>query len=57
VRFLVAGATGRFGAIADLLLARGHWVRAGARELDSPAADRLRELGAELCPHPEPVAG
>ena len=48
MRILVAGATGRFGAIAELLLARGHEVRAGARDLDSPAATRLRELGAEL---------
>jgi uncharacterized protein YbjT (DUF2867 family) len=48
VRILVAGATGRFGAIAELLLARGHEVRAGARDLDSPAAARLRELGAKL---------
>src|SRR4029453_572581 len=48
VRILVAGATGRFGAIAELLLARGHRVRAGARNLDSPRAERLRERGAEL---------
>jgi uncharacterized protein YbjT (DUF2867 family) len=46
VRVLVAGATGRFGRIAELLLERGHTVRAGARELDSPGALRLRELGA-----------
>jgi uncharacterized protein YbjT (DUF2867 family) len=45
---LVAGATGRFGSIAELLLARGHRVRAGARNLGSPRAARLRELGAEL---------
>jgi uncharacterized protein YbjT (DUF2867 family) len=48
VRVLVAGATGRFGQIAELLLERGHAVRAGARDLDSPAAARLGELGAEL---------
>jgi uncharacterized protein YbjT (DUF2867 family) len=48
VRVLVAGATGRFGGIAELLIARGHRVRAGARNLDSPTAIRLRELGAEL---------
>jgi uncharacterized protein YbjT (DUF2867 family) len=48
VRILVAGATGRYGAIAELLLARGHRVRAGARNLDSPRAERLRERGAEL---------
>jgi uncharacterized protein YbjT (DUF2867 family) len=48
VRVLVAGATGRFGSMVELLLARGHRVRAGARDLGSPAAARLRELGAEL---------
>jgi uncharacterized protein YbjT (DUF2867 family) len=48
VRILVAGATGRFGRIVDLLLERGHEVRAGARDLESPAGSRLRELGAEL---------
>jgi uncharacterized protein YbjT (DUF2867 family) len=40
------GATGRFGAIAESLLERGHRVRAGSRELNSPPAVRLRELGA-----------
>jgi uncharacterized protein YbjT (DUF2867 family) len=48
VRILVAGATGRFGRIAELLLERGHTVRAGARDLESPPAARLAELGAEL---------
>jgi uncharacterized protein YbjT (DUF2867 family) len=48
VRVLVAGATGRFGGISELLIARGHRVRAGVRNLDSPTAIRLRELGAEL---------
>jgi uncharacterized protein YbjT (DUF2867 family) len=48
VKVLVAGATGRFGAIAELLLARGHLVRAGVRDFGSPAAARWRELGAEL---------
>ncbi len=48
MRILVAGATGRFGQIAELLLERGHAVRAGARDLGSPAAARLSELGAEL---------
>jgi uncharacterized protein YbjT (DUF2867 family) len=48
VRILVAGATGRFGRTAELLLERGHTVRAGARDLESPAAARLAELGAEL---------
>jgi uncharacterized protein YbjT (DUF2867 family) len=46
VRVLVAGATGRFGRIAELLLQRGHSVRVGARDLDTPGAVRLRELGA-----------
>jgi uncharacterized protein YbjT (DUF2867 family) len=50
VRVLVAGATGRFGRIAELLLARGHTVRAGARDLESPEAAGLAELGAELVP-------
>jgi uncharacterized protein YbjT (DUF2867 family) len=50
MRVLVAGATGRFGRIAELLLERGHAVRAGARDLSSPAAARLAELGAELVP-------
>ena len=43
---LVMGATGRFGAIAQRLLERGHRVRAGARDLDAPGTVRLRELGA-----------
>jgi uncharacterized protein YbjT (DUF2867 family) len=47
VRVLVLGATGRFGGIAELLLERGHAVRAATRDLGSPAAARLRELGAE----------
>jgi uncharacterized protein YbjT (DUF2867 family) len=48
VRVLVAGATGRFGGIIERLLERGHSVRAGARDLNSPGAARLIELGAEL---------
>src|SRR5262245_32600695 len=44
----VAGATGRFGAIVELLLERGHTVRAMTRDPGSPAAGLLRELGAEL---------
>jgi uncharacterized protein YbjT (DUF2867 family) len=47
-RVLVAGATGRFGRITDLLLARGHAVRAAARNPASPAAARLAALGAEV---------
>jgi uncharacterized protein YbjT (DUF2867 family) len=47
-RVLVAGATGRLGAIVDVLLGRGHAVRAMTRTVDSPAAARLRELGAEV---------
>jgi uncharacterized protein YbjT (DUF2867 family) len=46
VKVLVAGATGRFGGIAEILLERGHSVRAGVRDLNSPGAIRLRELGA-----------
>jgi uncharacterized protein YbjT (DUF2867 family) len=45
---LVAGATGRLGIVVELLLARGHAVRAMTRELDSPAAQRLRVIGAEV---------
>jgi uncharacterized protein YbjT (DUF2867 family) len=45
-RVLVIGATGRFGAISERLLERGHRVRAGARDLDAPGSIRLRELGA-----------
>jgi uncharacterized protein YbjT (DUF2867 family) len=47
-RVLVAGATGRFGAIIDLLLARGHAVRAATRDPARPAAARLAALGADL---------
>jgi len=45
---LVAGATGRLGILVDLLLARGHAVRAMSRDVDSPATRRLGSLGAEL---------
>jgi uncharacterized protein YbjT (DUF2867 family) len=44
---LVAGATGRFGEIAEKLIDRGHRVRAGTRNPSSPAAQRLAGLGAE----------
>src|SRR4051794_20554482 len=45
---LVAGASGRFGGIAELLLKRGHRVRAGIRDPHSPAAMQLQAIGAEL---------
>jgi uncharacterized protein YbjT (DUF2867 family) len=45
---LVTGATGRFGVLVDVLLARGHAVRAMTRDLDSSAAQRLRSIGAEV---------
>ena len=46
---LVTGATGKQGgALAHLLLKRGHRVRAFTRKFDSPAAQELRRLGAEL---------
>jgi uncharacterized protein YbjT (DUF2867 family) len=45
---LVAGATGRLGALVDVLLARGRAVRAMTRDLDSAAAQRLRGIGAEV---------
>jgi uncharacterized protein YbjT (DUF2867 family) len=48
VKVLVVGATGRFGTIADLLIERGHSVRAATRDPASPGARRLTDLGAEL---------
>jgi uncharacterized protein YbjT (DUF2867 family) len=45
---LVAGATGRFGELVEVLLARGHAVRAMTRYPASAAAARLREAGAEI---------
>jgi uncharacterized protein YbjT (DUF2867 family) len=45
---LVAGATGRLGMIVDVLLARGHAVRAMIRAPDGHAAARLRETGARI---------
>jgi uncharacterized protein YbjT (DUF2867 family) len=47
---LVTGATGRFGAICERLIERGHQVRAMTRTPTSPAADRLRELGVDVVP-------
>src|SRR5258706_8628415 len=46
---LVTGATGKQGgAVVKALLARGHQVRALTRDPASPAANRLREQGAEI---------
>jgi len=45
---LVAGASGRLGGVADLLLADGHRVRAMTRDPGSSRAAELRELGAEI---------
>jgi uncharacterized protein YbjT (DUF2867 family) len=45
---LVAGATGRFRPVAEMLLARGHRVLAGARDRSSPPAQDLAALGAEV---------
>ncbi len=46
---LVTGATGQQGgALARVLLRKGHRVRALTRKPDSPAAQELRRLGAEL---------
>lgn len=42
---LVAGATGRLGALACVLCARGHSVRAMTRAPDSSVATRLRAIG------------
>lgn len=48
---LVTGATGRQGgALARLLLKRGHHVLALVRSPDSPAAKELEQRGAELTP-------
>jgi uncharacterized protein YbjT (DUF2867 family) len=48
---LVTGATGKQGgALARLLLKRGHRVRALTRHPDSPAARELESRGAELVP-------
>ena len=47
-RILVTGATGRFGGVADLLLQRGHAVRATTRNPAHPAAARLAARGAEI---------
>jgi uncharacterized protein YbjT (DUF2867 family) len=47
-RVLVAGATGRLGGLVDVLLARGHTVRAIARDPDSGSAERVRHAGAEV---------
>ena len=47
-RVLIAGATGRLGEIIDVLLARGHSVRAMTRNPTSPAAGRLRAAGVDV---------
>ena len=45
---LVCGATGRFAALTDVLIGRGHRVLAGTRRPDSVAAQRLRTRGARI---------
>jgi uncharacterized protein YbjT (DUF2867 family) len=47
-RVLVVGATGRLGGLVDVLLARGHMVRAMTRDPGSSAAARLRDAGARI---------
>jgi uncharacterized protein YbjT (DUF2867 family) len=44
---LVVGATGRFRPVAELLIERGHRVRAGTRDPRSHVAQDLAALGAE----------
>jgi uncharacterized protein YbjT (DUF2867 family) len=55
---LVAGATGRFRPVAELLLERGHQVRTGTRDRGSPVAQELATLGAKLvvCDFDDPVS-
>jgi len=49
ITVVVAGATGKQGgAVARMLLHRGHKVRALTRRPSSPAAEALRTLGADL---------
>jgi len=49
LKILVTGATGQQGgAVARLLLSKGHQVRALTRNSDSTAAQKLKTLGAEL---------
>jgi uncharacterized protein YbjT (DUF2867 family) len=46
---LVSGATGnQGGAVTKHLLAKGIKVRALSRNINSPAAEKLRQAGAEL---------
>jgi len=45
---LVCGATGRFAALTNVLIGRGHRVLAGTRRPDSAAAQRLRARGARI---------
>src|SRR5258708_18479219 len=46
---LVTGATGKQGgAVVEVLLTRGHQVRALTRNAASPAANRLRQQGVEI---------
>ena len=47
-RVLVAGATGRLGIVVNVLLDRGHSVRAMTRDPTSSASARLRAAGAEV---------
>jgi uncharacterized protein YbjT (DUF2867 family) len=47
-RVLVAGSTGRLGVIVDVLLGRGHSVRAMTRAPTSAAAATLRAAGADV---------
>ena len=55
---LVAGATGRFRRVTEMLLDRGHRVRAGTRDPRSPMAQELAARGAEpvVCDFDDPAS-
>jgi uncharacterized protein YbjT (DUF2867 family) len=48
--FALAGATGRLRPLIPMLLERGHRLRVLTRDTESPIANDLRRLGAEMWP-------